>query len=199
MNRTGLALAAAALSVLVAPHAFAQTQSQQTSTKGNACRTAEKSKPKEEMPWVTQSCKGAGGFIVRIFDVDERQTVSFGKTVAAAAKELAAEQSFGPFNHADETIEWRMRDGKPIATIQRWFVADNEATKPDGRPTDVAFLVVTRLSPACHVAYIDSAANPDAATLAQQVADEKAADFKCRKDEAAIVGKPGRGTELAKP
>jgi hypothetical protein len=198
MNWIGSILAVATLCAfpLVAD---AQTQSQTTSAKEKDCRTAEKSKPKEEMPWVAQSCKGAGGFIVRIFDVDERQTVSFGKTLAAAAKELAAEQGFGPFNHAGESVEWRLRDGKPFAAIQRWFIADNEQVKPDGRPTDVAILVVTRLSPACHVAYIDAAANSDAATLAQQIADEKAADFKCRKDEAAVIGKRGRGVELAKP
>lgn len=173
-------------------------QSQYTSAKQKDCRTAEKNKPKEEMPWVVQACKGVGGLIVRIFDADERQTVSFGKTVAAAAKEPAAEQGFGPFNHVHDVIEWRTRGGVPFATIQRWFLADNEKTKPDGRPTDVPILVVMRLAPACHVAYID-AANPNANELARQAADEKAAGFACGKDEAAIAGKPGRGSELAKP
>ena len=70
--------------------------------------------------------------IVRIFDVDLRQTVSFGRTVAAAAKEPAAEQGFGPFNHVHDTVEWRTRAGKPFATIQRWFIADNEKPKADG-------------------------------------------------------------------
>lgn len=174
-------------------------QSQYTSAKQKDCRTAEKSKPKEEMPWVVQACKGAGGLIVRIFDVDLRQTVSFGKTVVAAAKEPAAEQGFGPFNHVHDVIEWRARGGAPFATIQRWFIADNEKPKPDGRPTDVPILVVMRLSPVCHVAYIDASANPDANALAQQAADEKAADFKCGKDEVAIIGKRGRGAELAAP
>jgi len=48
-------------------------------------------------------------------------------------------------------------------------------------------------------AFIDIAANPDANELARQAADEKAAAFKCGKDEATVVGKPGRGTEIAKP
>jgi hypothetical protein len=173
-------------------------QSQYTSAKQKDCRTAEKNKPKEEMPWVVQSCRGAGGLIVRIFDVDLRQTVSFGKTVAAAAKEPAAEQGFGPFNHVHDVIEWRMRGGAPFATIQRWFIADNENQTPKG-PKDVPILVVMRLSPACHVAYVDASANPDANALAQQAADEKAAGFTCGKDEIAIVGKRGRGVELAKP
>lgn len=198
MKTAHLALALAALCALPTL-ALAQAQRQYSSTKGAACRTAEKNKPKEEMPWVVQSCKGVGGFLVRIFDVDLRQTVSYGKTLPAASKELAAEQGFGPFNHAHDTIEWRLRDGKPFATIQRWFVADNENPGPDGRPKDVPVLVVQRLAPACHVAYIDASANPDANVLAQQAADEKAADFKCRKDEATIVGKKGRGAELVAP
>lgn len=193
-------LSVAALCAFGAHGASALTaQNQYTSAKPKDCRTAEKNKPKEEMPWVVQSCKGVGGFIVRIFDADERQTVSFGRTVAAAAKEPAAEQGFGPFNHVHDVIEWRMRDGKPFATIQRWFIADNEKPKPDGRPTDVPILVVMRLAPACHVAYIDASANADANALAQQAADEKAAGFTCGKDEVAIVGKRGRGVELAAP
>ena len=50
-----------------------------------------------------------------------------------------------------------------------------------------------------HVAYIDASANADANALAQQAADEKAGAFTCGKDEAAIVGKRGRGAELAAP
>jgi hypothetical protein len=200
MKAIGSILAAAAFGVFAAQTASAQApQSQYTSTKNKDCRTAEKNKPKEEMPWVVQSCKGAGGMVVRIFDVDLRQTVSFGKTLAAAAKEPAAEQGFGPFNHAHDVLEWRMRDGKPFATIQRWFIADNENPGPDGRPKNVQILAVTRLSPACHVAYIDANANADANVLAQQAADEKATAFTCGKDEIAIVGKRGRGAELAAP
>jgi hypothetical protein len=189
-----------ALCALPMHGALAQpAQSQYTSAKQKDCRTAEKNKPKEEMPWVVQACKGVGGLIVRIFDVDLRQTVSFGKTVAAAAKEPAAEQGFGPFNHVHDVIEWRMRDGKPFATIQRWFIADNENPDASGRPKNVPVLVVMRLSPACHVAYVDASANADANALAQQAADEKAGAFTCGKDEVAIVGKRGRGAELAAP
>ena len=192
-------LAAVAFAALAQAASAEGPTSQYTSTKEKDCRTAEKSKPKEEMPWVAQTCKGIGGFVVRIFDADERQTLSFGKTLKAAAKEPAASESFGPFNHVGDTLEWRMRDGKPFATIMRWFVADNDDQAADGRPKDKPILVVSRLAPACHVALIDASANPDANELARQAADEKAATFTCGKDEATIVGKPGRGTELAKP
>jgi len=192
-------LAAVAFAALAQAASAEGPTSQYTSTKEKDCRTAEKSKPKEEMPWVAQTCKGIGGFVVRIFDADERQTLAFGKTLKAAAKEPAASESFGPFNHVGDTLEWRMRDGKPFATIMRWFVADNDDQAADGRPKDKPILVVSRLAPACHVALIDASANPDANELARQAADEKVATFTCGKDEATIVGKPGRGTELAKP
>jgi len=198
MKTAGLGLAVAAC--VAASAAFAQApQSQITSTKEKDCRTAQKSKPKEDMPWVTQSCKGAGGMLVRIFDADERQTVSFGASVAAAAKQPAASEGFGPFNHVGDTVEWRLRGGKPYAAIVAWNIADNENPGADGSPKNVPVLVVMRVSPACHVAYVDPAANSDAAALAQKTADEKAEPFKCGKDEAAVVGKGGRGTELAKP
>jgi hypothetical protein len=199
MTRMSLLLALALCAFPLHGASAQPAQSQYTSAKQKDCRTAEKSKPKEEMPWTVQACKGVGGLIVRISDADLRQTVSFGKTVAAAAKEPAAEQGFGPFNHVHDVIEWRLRGAKPFATIQRWFIADNENPQPDGRPKDVPILVVMRLSPACHVAYIDASANADANALAQQAADDKAAAFTCGKDEVAIVGQRGRGAELAAP
>ena len=58
--------------------------------------------------------------------------------------------------------------------------------------------MVMRLAPTCHVAYIDAGANADANELARQAADEKAATFTCRKDEIAVIGKPGRASALAK-
>jgi hypothetical protein len=180
---------------------FAQTAvtQQTTSIKEKDCRTAQKSKAREEMPWVTIACKGAGGLVVRIHDVDLRQTVSIGKTLAAAAKEPTAESFFGPFNEAHDPLEWRIRGGKPFATIQRWSLADSEDVGPDNNPKKKSILVVSRLSPNCHVAYIDAAANTDAMKLAQQTADEKAEAFRCGKDEVAIVGAKGRGVELAAP
>lgn len=179
--------------------ALAQVQSKTTSAKEKDCRTAQKSKPKEEMAWVAQSCPGVGGFVVRVFDSDERQTVSYGKTLKAAEKEPAASESFGPFNHVGDAIEWRLRDGKPFATIVKWSIADNENMDKEGRPKDVDVLVVTRLAPACRVALVDVAANADAAALAQKAADEKAATFKCGTDTVAVIGKPGRGTALGAP
>src|SRR5262249_49108992 len=131
---------------------------------------------------------------------DLRQTVSVGRNRKAAEDEPAAHASFGPFNSTNATIEWREMDGKPLAIVQRWMIADNDAPDKGGSPTEKGLLVVTRLPPGavCHVAYVDVAANPNPNELARKAADEIARDFKCGKDEVKFIGARGRAAELAK-
>jgi hypothetical protein len=135
-----------------------------------------------------------------ISEADLRETVSVGRTRAAAAREPAAQVWFGPFNSTTDRVEWRQRDGKPFAIIQRWHIADNADPDKDGRPIAKPMLAVTRLPPGgvCHVAYIDVTANANANELARQAADQFARNFKCGKDELKVVGAPGRAVELAK-
>ena len=144
-------------------------------------------------------CRGKSGLVVSVDVVDLRQTVSIGRNLTEAAKEPAADASFGPFNSASPRIEWRMAGSEPIAIIQRWQLADQTDQDNNGRPRDKALLIVTRLSPGgvCHVAYVDAAANPNADDLARQAADESARSFVCGKDEVKIIGKSGRAVELA--
>jgi hypothetical protein len=196
-------LGVSCLALLTASAASAQAPQSDYSKAGEkACKLRSKNKAGEEMPWTESTCPGRAGYVLRIFDGDLRQTVSIGRTAAMAAKEKAAEQSFGPFNSAGGTVEWRSRGGKPFAIIQRWRLQDIDG-KPDakGNLPDVQLLVVTRTPPGavCHVAYIDVAANPDANALARQVADDKAAAFDCRNDRIMVFGKPGRASELAAP
>jgi hypothetical protein len=129
-------------------------------------------------------CMGKAGFGVLVNEDDLRESVSVGRSRAAAAKEPAAEASFGPFNSTTPTVEWRAQDGKPFAIIQRWHIADNADEDKNGRPT-------------CHVAYVDVKANPDANELARKAADEVARGFKCGKDEVKVIGYSGRAVELA--
>ncbi len=146
-------------------------------------------------------CKGIDGLIVLVQEDDLRRTVSIGRTAKQAEKEPAANHWFGPFNFTADTIEWR-RDGagKPFATIQRWYIADNNDTDKDGRPRSAQMLVVTRLPPGavCHVAYVDVKANPNANDVARDAADQLAKTFDCAKDKVSIVGNNGRATTLAR-
>jgi hypothetical protein len=145
-------------------------------------------------------CAGVGGLKVLRQEDDLRETVSVGRSAAAAAKEPAAAQGFGPFNSTTDTIEWRLdRTGKAFAIIQRWHIADDNDPDKDGRPRTKSLLIVTRLPPGavCHVAYIDGIANPDANDLARKAADETARGFDCGKDKVQPLGQLGRATELA--
>jgi hypothetical protein len=143
-------------------------------------------------------CPGKVGLQIVITEDDLRESVSVGRSRAAADKEPAAEASFGPFNSTTNTVEWRAADGKPFAIIQRWHIADNSDQDKDGRPIAKPMLAVTRLPPGavCHVAYIDVKANPNANELARKAADENARDFRCGKDEVKVIGESGRAVEL---
>jgi hypothetical protein len=144
-------------------------------------------------------CPGKAGLKVLINEGDLRETVSVGRSRIAAANEPAAQARFGPFNSTTATVEWRARNSKPFAIIQRWQIADNDDVDRDGRPIARPMLVVTRLPPGavCHVAYIDVTANPDADELARKTADKDARGFKCGTDAVKVIGASGRAVELA--
>jgi hypothetical protein len=145
-------------------------------------------------------CPGKNGLVVLISEDDLRETVSVGRNRLGASKEPAAQTWFGPFNSTTNTVEWRAANGRPYAIIQRWHIADNSDPDKNGRPIAKPMLAVTRLAPGpvCHVAYVDVQANSDANELARKAADDFARAFKCGRDAVRIVGKSGRGVELAK-
>jgi hypothetical protein len=168
-----------------------------TSTAPKACRVSSAGNGVDDS--TIRVCPGKAGLVVLISEDDLRETVSVGRNRAAAAREPAAQVSFGPFNSTTATVEWRALDGKPFAIIQRWHIADNRDEDRDGRPIAKPMLVVTRLAPGavCHVAYVDVKANPNANELARKAADETARGFKCGKDEVRVIGESGRAVELA--
>lgn len=146
-------------------------------------------------------CRGKAVFVVLVNKDGQRETVSVGRNLDEAAKEPAAQASFGPFNKALPSVEWRIGGGNAFAIIQRWRIADNVNQTTSGDPDAKPLLVVTRLPPGavCPVAYVDAAANPNADELARDAADEIARDFKCGTDQVKVVGASGRAIELATP
>jgi hypothetical protein len=188
----------AVLAVAASGAALAQDfASLYSSTAPRNCKQIDAAKAGEG-DWTVWLCPGIGGSVVLVSEDDLRMTVSIGRTRQAADDQPASKQGFAPFNRVHDTLEWRMTKGAPFATIQRWFLSDSANPEKDGRPTPVAMLVVTRLDPACHVAYVDVHANAIANALARKAADEHARDFDC-KNQPIVIGKAGRATELAKP
>jgi hypothetical protein len=143
-----------------------------------------------------RTCPGKAGLAVLVSENDLRETVSVGRSRAAAEKEPASDAWFKPFSSAGDTVEWRATGGKPFAIIQRWRISE---TDKEGRPTANPMLAVTRLPPGqvCHVAYIDVQANPNPNELARKAADDLARNFKCGKDQVKVIGATGRAVKLA--
>jgi hypothetical protein len=144
-------------------------------------------------------CPGLAGYVVTVGDADLRTFVSIGKTRAEAQRQPASQNTFSPFNSVNDNLEWRIdvKTKQPFATIQRWTIADSENPGKDGTPPGFGLMVVTRILPTCHVAYIDVRANENPNELARKAADELAATFDCAKDAVRVIGKRGRAIELS--
>lgn len=142
-----------------------------TTLKPKACEDVTPTEAREYGSAFT--CKGYDGMVVRVAESDLRMFVSYGPD---AATQTAAEETLPQFNTIGETLEWRLADGKPFATILRFhWDSDN------GQGST---LVVTKLgkTDACHVAYVTATGNPNANVLARKVADTEARGFDCAKE-----------------
>lgn len=60
---------------------------------------------------------GYGGLTGRVAEGDLRMFVSYGE---GAARQKSAGQTLRAFNSTGDTLEWRLKDGKPLATILRF-------------------------------------------------------------------------------
>jgi hypothetical protein len=131
------------------------------------------------------SCPGITDYDVRVWEGDLRSYVGFGKGAPAHCTSM---QTFGAFNSLGPRVEWRMKDGKPFATILRWFTETNT----DGNQEKQNWLVVTKLADkdACHIAYVDTK-YADANEVARQRADERATSFDCTRDMPEIFSSRG--------
>lgn len=137
----------------------------------------------------TWTCKGYREWKEHFSEGDLRQSAFYGYVGPWFDK--GAFESFGHFNHAGETIEWRLSSGAPYATIRRWFVQGD--LDDAGEAGEVQVLVISKVGQkdegdACVVGYIEATATPNANVLAREIADTKARDFACRQDEPQWYG-----------
>ena len=158
----------------------------------DACETLSQT---DEGPSVTLKCDGYGDLAVIFKEGDLRQSQAYGPIGKAWLDE--AFESFGPFNHTNAKIEWRLgKGGRPVATIVRWFVSDPETTSDtDARYGQVLVIstVATAENPtSCVVGYVDALENKNANTLARKIADEEAHDFACGLSEPQWHGERGK-------
>jgi hypothetical protein len=132
-------------------------------------------------------CEGYQGMPVRVAEGDLRFLVSYGED---AASEIAASETLPSFNRIGTTLEWRIGDDpetggrRPIATILRYFTEGE-----DGSEGQV--LVITKIGgpgQICHVGYVDATTNPDANTIARQIAELTAPNFACGSDHPQTFG-----------
>lgn len=176
---TSLALAAFAVSPAMAANESAYTK---VMTKDAKC---EQVSLNEDEGWAESRCPGYQGIPVLIGEGDLRLMVAYGKN---AKNEVAYGQTFGPFNMIGETVEWRLKNKKPFATILRWKI-DGGPDMPKGE-----MLVVTQLDAGnqCWVAVVAAHKNKDANELARKAADELAGKAKCSDENfhAAVIGTP---------
>jgi hypothetical protein len=134
-------------------------------------------------------CKGYGDYVVSFAEGDLRSFVSFGKQTG---DHCAATQTFSGFNSVGKKIEWRLKDGKPIATILRWSVSYD----PEDSTKQKSWLVVTKLEDnnSCHMGYVEGG-YPQANEKARWLADTAAEAFSCETGKTVFFANTGTATD----
>ena len=141
----------------------------------------------------TYECKGYKGLAVTFVEDDLRSVVAYGRD---GRNHCAMHQTFSGFNSVGNKVEWRLKDGKAIATILRWKVAydaeDSTKTKD--------WLVVTKLAEgqSCHVGYVEGS-YPKANEKARWLADTAAEVFSCKDGKTIFFESPGTSTDGIAP
>jgi hypothetical protein len=138
---------------------------------------------------VVYTCGGYQDYAVMFAEGDLRSFVSFGKE---QGEHCAARQTFSGFNSVGNKIEWRLKDGRPIATILRWSVSYD----PDDSSKQKSWLVVTKLDEgnSCHVGYVEGG-YPKANEKARWLADTAAEAFSCKDGKTIFFANPGTDTD----
>ena len=138
-------------------------------------------------------CSGYTGYPILFSEGDLRQMVRFGHVTKLGAQW----ESFGEFNRANDTVEWRLKDKKPYAAILRYFIENSNQNGEYTKKLEGQVLVVSTVGTydkptSCVVGYVDAREHKQANLMAQQIADTKAESFICGKDKPEFSGKRGR-------
>ncbi|MDA4846750.1 hypothetical protein [Hoeflea poritis] len=176
MHDPGLGAPAIILAAALLASGPAQAQIESAYTKldlEGSCTVLDQPAEDEGGEWIDLLCAGYKGFPVFFSEGDLRQSVHYGFPPPGGT----VWESFGSFNSVSDTIEWRLLDGRPFATIHRWTI------DPDG----VQVLVVEKvgqpgIGEGCVAAYVLASGNPDANVQARAAADRLFSGFDCASD-----------------
>lgn len=174
-------LTLAILALLSAPAAAAELSSEYTRNDPQRdCQTVASSA--DQGNWADVVCPGPVGYSYFIRETDGREAVTYGYA------QRSGMPTFGAFNYAHSTVEWRMGQvgGKrvPVAAIQRFYLADeNGAWKTQ-------ILVVSkvgqpRVGEACVIGYVSANEGAAANRRARELSNTAAA-FRCGRDKPRI-------------
>ncbi|MEW4449533.1 hypothetical protein [Qipengyuania sp. JC766] len=125
---------------------------------------------REEGSSATYRCPGYQGIPIFVQEGDGR----FDMDAGADNKRF---QTLSAFNDFFDTIEWRMKDGKPFAIIVRYRDATMENAKA-GRTVLAVEKIGGEGTAGCRIAQI-AGNTDDANARARAMADERAEDFAC--------------------
>ncbi len=175
----------AACTAFAASASAADVKSAYTKIDLKKCRQTQK--PDGQVFEGSWRCKGIAGYDIFLTAADSREQVGFAKGNKVTC---AGGKSFSSFNSAGNTIEWRVKNNKPLAAIQRWTVSID----PEKPEQHASWLVVNKIEGdfSCHMHYV-SGSFPNANETARRVADAKSAAFKCENDKPTFdstIGPP---------
>lgn len=150
----------------------------------DACATIERD---EESGAIIQRCNDEEDYELYVAEGDLRYFVGYGPN---GLNQRAFSQTLSPFNRINNVLELRHYEGagEAYAAILRYYT---DSGMGDGS-SEGEVLVVTKLDgeEACHMAYIDARANPNANELAREIADGDEG-FDCTRDEPQVIGETG--------
>jgi len=139
---------------------------------------------------ISGKCSGLKGYPVHFSEGDLRQMVEFGFMDTQERQWI----SFSEWNYAGKVIEWRLEAGRPVATIQRWFIENidtntgSAVAKLRGQVLVISKVGQPSVFDACVVGFVDARSNSNANVLARDVADNIAVDFQCNKYRPKFYG-----------
>jgi hypothetical protein len=177
-------------SLILASPAFASYDSAYTDFIPEKCKQIKPGAAEGEGEFSpTFECKGYAGIPVTFVEDDLRSVVAFGKD---GSNHCAFGQTFSGFNSVGNKIEWRLKDGKPIATVLRWKVS----YVPEDSSKIKDWLVVTKIGDgqSCHMSYVEGG-YPKANEKARWLADTAAENFNCKMDQPKFFSNPGTATD----